>query len=396
MTLPIFCEECGKLYHISKEKLRNIKGTVAKTKCRNCGFVIMVNKSEADAPDRLEELENLEEIVEDDDTGPEPSINSAAVHKAIPTPSEPSPFPAVGVHSQAKRKGLGLRAKMIVLFLIVPLAIMATSGYFSQRQINTMVFTLVNQSAEMITTLAEQNVADVSKSVARQVQLYFESNPGITRERIAENRELISLAIQKVGATGATYLYATGPFTVLASAAGNLNGKPLSETMRRELGADWSRLENLIAPLDDGKNVPRQGYFLWKGQDGTTSEQYAVMTPISGTGYGIAAAADTREFTKPLDKMKKYAGQQAVRTKNTNFAITVATLIIIGAIVTIYGQTLVNRIKTLTDAADRISVGELDAEITITSQDEFGNLADAISRMQESLRQSIMRLRRRR
>jgi HAMP domain-containing protein len=57
---------------------------------------------------------------------------------------------------------------------------------------------------------------------------------------------------------------------------------------------------------------------------------------------------------------------------------------------------LTGRIKSLTDVADRISVGELDAEIKIKSKDELGDLAEAISRMQDSIRLSIERLRRRR
>jgi HAMP domain-containing protein len=45
--------------------------------------------------------------------------------------------------------------------------------------------------------------------------------------------------------------------------------------------------------------------------------------------------------------------------------------------------------------ADRISVGELDAVIDINSKDEIGDLAEAITRMQDSVRLSIERLRRR-
>ena len=40
--------------------------------------------------------------------------------------------------------------------------------------------------------------------------------------------------------------------------------------------------------------------------------------------------------------------------------------------------------------------GEMDAQIPVTSRDEIGDLAEAIGRMQESIRLSIERLRRRR
>jgi HAMP domain-containing protein len=49
----------------------------------------------------------------------------------------------------------------------------------------------------------------------------------------------------------------------------------------------------------------------------------------------------------------------------------------------------------LTDLAERISVGEMDAEINIESSDELGTLGEAISRMQDSIRLSIDRLKRR-
>jgi HAMP domain-containing protein len=50
----------------------------------------------------------------------------------------------------------------------------------------------------------------------------------------------------------------------------------------------------------------------------------------------------------------------------------------------------------LTDVADRISIGELGMEVKTTSKDEIGELAEAIARMQDSIRLSIERLRRRR
>jgi len=76
--------------------------------------------------------------------------------------------------------------------------------------------------------------------------------------------------------------------------------------------------------------------------------------------------------------------------------VLVAVIIIIGLCIVIYGYRLTRSIQYLTEAADRISVGDLEAEIEIKSKDEIGNLADAISRMQDSLRLSIERLRRRR
>jgi methyl-accepting chemotaxis protein len=77
-------------------------------------------------------------------------------------------------------------------------------------------------------------------------------------------------------------------------------------------------------------------------------------------------------------------------------AIIIGTIVLIGLVVSIYGNLLVNKIKSLTDLAQRISIGDLDAEVGIKSKDEIGDLYDAIVRMQESIRLSMERLRRRR
>jgi HAMP domain-containing protein len=94
--------------------------------------------------------------------------------------------------------------------------------------------------------------------------------------------------------------------------------------------------------------------------------------------------------------MEGRARQISANTRNTVFGILGGTLLLIGLIVAVYGQRLTSRIKSLTSVAERISVGEMDAEIRVKSKDEIGDLAEAIGRMQESIRLSIERLRRRR
>ncbi|MBS1237874.1 MAG: hypothetical protein H6R37_1118, partial [Deltaproteobacteria bacterium] len=97
-----------------------------------------------------------------------------------------------------------------------------------------------------------------------------------------------------------------------------------------------------------------------------------------------------------VKEMEAKANQISEDTRNIVLGILVATLLLIGVIVAIYGTRLTSRIKKLTSVAEQISVGEMDAQIPVTSRDEIGDLAEAIGRMQESIRLSIERLRRRR
>ena len=97
-----------------------------------------------------------------------------------------------------------------------------------------------------------------------------------------------------------------------------------------------------------------------------------------------------------MKELASEAAAQTKRTRNVLLAIVVGTIILIGALVSFYGHRLTQRIQYLTDAAERISVGELEVDIKTPSNDEIGDLGEAISRMQDSIRLSIERLRRRR
>jgi HAMP domain-containing protein len=110
----------------------------------------------------------------------------------------------------------------------------------------------------------------------------------------------------------------------------------------------------------------------------------------------VAATTYLDEFTKPVKDMEDRANDIAKGTRTAVFMIMGATLLLVGFVVLFYGQRLTSRIKSLTDVTERISVGDMEAEINVKSKDEIGDLAEAINRMQASIRLSIERLRRRR
>ncbi|MBU0987648.1 MAG: HAMP domain-containing protein, partial [Proteobacteria bacterium] len=78
------------------------------------------------------------------------------------------------------------------------------------------------------------------------------------------------------------------------------------------------------------------------------------------------------------------------------YLLLAVTIVFVFIIAWFSGRALSRPIIKLTDAADRISVGELDVEIDTNRKDEIGDLAEAVARMQDSIRLSIERLRQRR
>jgi len=404
MTVSVICEECGKVYHVPIAKLDQIEGDVVKTKCKACGHIIEIQKEEKvyEETQEYDSLENLdEEEFNSDDFADEDFEDlerafqeSAQEFDELP---ETAPVAEKPQKSEDKRKtGLGLRTKMAVLFMIVPLLLMSISGFLTQRSMNTLTTDITTASTDIVKKMAETSIAEIGKAVAAQCKLYLEANPNLKREDLASDPHFSKMAIQKVGRTGYTALSSVGPFTAWVHPNPKLHGVELSKVIKKLLGKDYPQFARIIAPANRGKNVKSSGYYLWKDTDGQMREKYMALAPIPGTDYCIAATTYIHEFTGPLQTLQIQSESVALASRNLNLITIIGTLVVIGLIVTLYGNNLVTKIRHLTNVADRISVGELDAEIKIKSKDEIGSLADAITRMQDSLRLSIERLRKRR
>jgi len=408
MTVSVICEECGKVYHVPIAKLDQIKSDVVKTKCKDCGHIIHIQKEEkvyeeTQEYDSLEGIEDEEFNADDFDDEDFDNLERAfqesaqeAAQEAAAATEEPAAAAPVKDAAGKPKAGMGLRTKMIFLFMVIPLLLMTVSAFLTQRQLNLLTKDITIESAQIVKTLGERSIADIGKAVAAQCKLYLEQNPALKREDMAADPTFAKLAIQKVGTTGYTVLSAVGPFTAWVHPNPKLNGVVLNKVIKKLLGPDYPRFARIISAADKGKNINSRGYYLWKDTDGQMREKFMTLTPIDGTEYCIAATTYIHEFTRPIRALEAQSAEVSKTTRNLNLITIAGTLIIISLVVTLYGHNLVTKIRHLTNVADRISVGELDAEIKIKAKDEIGSLADAITRMQDSLRLSIERLRKRR
>ena len=132
----------------------------------------------------------------------------------------------------------------------------------------------------------------------------------------------------------------------------------------------------LIAAFKKGQNG-----MIYFNDRGTKRVGYAKETKY---GWVLAMQQDTSETFRVL----KETG---------TFTYILLGLTALGVIIIAWflGRAIGSPIRKLTEVAEKISVGDMGAEIKIKSRDEIGNLAEAILRMQDSLRLAIDRLRRR-
>ena len=102
-------------------------------------------------------------------------------------------------------------------------------------------------------------------------------------------------------------------------------------------------------------------------------------------GWVLALQQEDTEVFAALNRVQKFA-----------LTLLGCTILLVSVIAWFSARAIVTPVMKLTDAAERMSLGELNVKIDIKSRDEIGLLAQAIGRMQTSLRLAMNRLRRKR
>ena len=118
-----------------------------------------------------------------------------------------------------------------------------------------------------------------------------------------------------------------------------------------------------------------------------TTDNETAFGHVRSNNYGWALALQQRES-------EVFATYN--RTQEFALILLASTIVLVLIIAWFSARAIVTPIMKLTDAAERMSLGELNVKIDVKSKDEIGLLAQAVGRMQTSLRLAMNRLRRKR
>jgi len=118
------------------------------------------------------------------------------------------------------------------------------------------------------------------------------------------------------------------------------------------------------------------------GENGRTFLGHVRQNPY---GWTLALQQEAREVYAAFNRVQMFA-----------LTLLFCTVLLVLLIAWFSARAIVTPIMELTDAAERMSLGEMDVKIGIKSKDEIGLLAQAIGRMQTSLRLAMSRLRKKR
>jgi HAMP domain-containing protein len=368
------CEKCRKKYEIDPEKF---EGEVSRFKCTSCGNVITVSKSKAKT------------------LSPSP----------VKTKGEKVPGPGLETFGLKRRK-IGLRGKIFLILFIIPififmlvLAVPFTVGYF-----NKAVGLIVNENVQYAVERSKNEINQTASSIAGQVEQYLSCHPELKRDDLRNDPGLRKIIFQRISFSGEASMYLRfdpesqeplGAFVISQNKA--LEGQPFSSLMvKGALGKDkYDEFGKIVQVGEHGEFREASDFYLSRNESGILKERTLACSPISQTPYGIVATADTQDFMVSAKLIESRVKNLLFDTRNILVGVFGGTLLLIGIIMLLYIQSVTSKIKSLTEVAYRISVGELGAEVGIKSDDEIGDLADAISRMQDSIRLSIERLRKR-
>ena len=118
-----------------------------------------------------------------------------------------------------------------------------------------------------------------------------------------------------------------------------------------------------------------------------TTDSETAFGHVRSNNYGWALV---------LQQQEKEVFAAYKRTQEFALILLASTVVLVLIIAWFSARAIVTPIMKLTDAAERMSLGELNVKIDVKSKDEIGLLAQAVGRMQTSLRLAMNRLRRKR
>ena len=125
-------------------------------------------------------------------------------------------------------------------------------------------------------------------------------------------------------------------------------------------------------------------------------EELYLFTNTTGE-FGIGCVRKTaNDWIVAIQREEKEASYVIEQVVASAYLLLGITVVFVFIIAWFLGRAVSRPILKLTEAADNISSGNLEVIIDTNRKDEIGDLAEAIVRMQDSIRLSIERLRRKR
>jgi len=439
MMIDITCDQCGKKYRIDEAKL---KGKTATFKCKGCQNTLVVSRPpKAPAPPPR----------------PAPAPPEPGFIETPPEfTEETTPADDFSAEGEDRKIRFGLAAKVILIMLLVSLLPLGLFGAISFKEssdrvrkdtellmaqiaegLGNQVDEWIDKNVRVLKTAArlsdiismdQRQQEPILKAIAEDypwMYLVFTVDPkGMNTARNDgkpltdySDRQYYKDVMDGKALAWQTLIGRTSKKPALVISVPITSGETIVGVMAAAMNIDdisksvarWKKGDTGFAFLVDetGKVVAHQVEEYVTTQKNlkthplikahTRNKKPVTMSfadedgdlslgHVVGIRYGWALAAQQAhdEVFETLKGVQRFA-----------VILFVLTVALVTLIAWISARSITRPIMRLTDAAERMSLGDLDVSIDIRSKDEIGHLARAFTRMQTSLRLAIGRLRHR-
>jgi methyl-accepting chemotaxis protein len=447
--MDISCDACGKKYRVDETKM---KGEKAKIKCKACDNIMVVNKPALEPADEPSFPPEIPEPVESQAAQiPERAIERPAEQRREP---EDIPTPIYG----GQKIRFGLFGKIITVMLIVSLLPFAVFWGMTLRETNERIridaeelmaksalglgnhveewveknISILRTVAELpeIISMEEERQRPILKTIQKQhdwMYLVFTvrtdglnvaSSDDVPLKDYSD-RQYYKDIVRGKNRSWQTLIGKTSKKPALVLAVPIKSDGQTIGIMAAEMTVD--DISKNIAAGKTGKTgyaflVDEKGYVIFHpNQQYITKRKNLNSHPLIANYRKKGWTTITTRFEMPNQQSAlghvrsiKYGWILAMQQEDTEvfaalnqlqkFALYLlgCTILLVSIIAWFSARAIVTPVMKLTDAAERMSLGELNVKIDIKSRDEIGLLAQAIGRMQTSLRLAMNRLRRKR
>jgi len=260
----------------------------------------------------------------------------------------------------------------------------------------------LKESTSSVNALGEAIIRQQAIDVAKQLEIYLKTaHRNTPPEKLFSINDpaLMEIVTQKVGKTGYIAIFDTSNIIRYHPNAKMMNVETV--TMYDRLGPDFVRGNELaLAGKDNGH------YYQWPDPTANNKlkPKYQYLARVQGTPYFVTANTWIDEFSQPakaisakMEQLQKTYSNEYNKRFGLLLVILVAVMIVLFVVIYFFASySIVRPIRHLSEIADKISMGDLNATVDVNAKGEIGVLARSIERMQTSVKAAIERLQKRR
>jgi methyl-accepting chemotaxis protein len=432
--MEISCDECGKKYRVDETKM---KGEMARVKCKACNNLMVVTKPR---PEVINEPSPAPEIFEPSMppdtpeppvTPPQPVPPSVVERAAAPVETKST---VADEDASAFLSGITLR-ETNQRIRIETEKLLAQTAKGLGEQVDawidnnvSMLRTAANISE--ITSMSREEQEPILKAIQKEYPwMYLVFTLGVDGMNVARNdgkslkdysdRQYYKDVVGGKKLSWQTLIGKTSKKPALVLAVPIKRGDQLVGVIAAAMTIDvisenianWRQGDTGFAFLVDEKGFvvshPNKQYVSKRKNlnshpliAGFRKKGWRTITSNFKANTGETAFGHVRSnnygWALVLQQQEKEVFAAYNRTQEFALILLASTVVLVLIIAWFSARAIVTPIMKLTDAAERMSLGELNVKIDVKSKDEIGLLAQAIGRMQTSLRLAMNRLRRKR